>query len=106
MDDNTLFLRALLRQDWDTYNALAAEFERQGKGTPVAIIGVAFHIAVRRYFSSRRESAEIIRFVADARAALSERRDIPVHEAEALMYLVQVPAASPKEHPLSVTPNA
>lgn len=85
MDDNTLFLRALLRRDWETYDRYAAEFERHGKGTPVAIIGFAFHVAVRRYFGSRREAAEIAQFVAGARTALSGGRDIPVCEAEALM---------------------
>jgi hypothetical protein len=98
MDDNTLFLRALLRQDWETYNKIAAELEQQGKGTPVAIIGFAFHIAVRRYFGSRREPAEVIRFVADARGALSEGRDIPVREAEALMYAtLDIPAPDVEE---------
>jgi hypothetical protein len=86
MDENTLFLRALLRQDWESYDTFAAEFERQGKGTPVAIIGFAFHLAVRRCLGSRRDPAEVIRFVADARATLSEGRDIPVREAEALVY--------------------
>jgi hypothetical protein len=39
MDDNTLPLRAVLRQGWESSNTLTAELERQGKGTPVATGG-------------------------------------------------------------------
>jgi hypothetical protein len=85
MDDNTRFLRAILRQDWDTYHDLRLEFERQGKGTPTAIINSAFSLAIRRRFGSNRDMREIIRFVADARAFLSEGRDLPAQEAEALI---------------------
>ncbi len=86
MDDNTRFLKALLRQDWASYDALVADFERQGKGTPVAIIGAAFDLAVRRRFATSRDVQAIIRFVADARAVLAEGRDLPANEAEALIY--------------------
>ncbi|MEV4760094.1 hypothetical protein AB0J86_34030 [Micromonospora sp. NPDC049559] len=85
MDDNTRFLKALLLQDWDTYEKLRAEFEQQGKGTPVAIINSAFYLSVRRRFGTTRDMREIIRFVADARAFLSEGRDLPAQEAEALI---------------------
>ncbi|WP_211349274.1 hypothetical protein [Micromonospora pisi] len=61
------------------------EFDRQGKGTPVAIIAFAFNLAVQRRFGSRRDLSEIIRFVADARAFLSEGRDLPAKEAEHLI---------------------
>ena len=67
-------------------DALADEFERQGKGTPVAIIGCAFHLAVHRRFGGNRSVEEVIRFVADARTFLSEGRDLPAQEAEALIY--------------------
>ncbi|MFC6017557.1 hypothetical protein ACFP2T_15245 [Plantactinospora solaniradicis] len=62
-----------------------AEFESQGKGTPTAIIGFAFNIAVQRRFRQRRDMDEIIQFVADARSFLSEGRDLPAEEAEALI---------------------
>jgi|HigsolmetaAR206D_1030411.scaffolds.fasta_scaffold05367_2 hypothetical protein len=86
MEENTRFLKAILEQDWETYDALVEEFERQGKGTPVAIIGFAFNLAVKRRFGDRRDVSEIIRFVADARAFLSEGRDLPAKEAEHLIY--------------------
>ncbi|MFY1690378.1 hypothetical protein [Plantactinospora sp. WMMB782] len=85
MDENTKFLRAILRQDWEAYDALLAEFESQGKGTPMAIIGFAFNIAVQRRFGQRKDMNEIIQFVADARTFLSEGRDLPAKEAEALI---------------------
>ena len=88
MDDNTKFLRALLRQDWDTYNAYVAEYTRQGIGTPVAIIACAFHLAVQRRFKSTGSMAEIIRFVADTRVFFTDGKDLPPREAEALICAV------------------
>jgi len=85
MEENTKFLKAILEQDWQAYDALVEEFTRQGKGTPVAIIGFAFDLAVRRRFTNRRDIQEIIRFVADARTFLNEGRDLPAKEAEALI---------------------
>ncbi|MGX7670211.1 hypothetical protein [Plantactinospora sp. DSM 117369] len=85
MDDNTRFLKSILQQDWESYDALLAEFESQGKGTPTAIIGFAFNLAVQRRFGQRKNMDEIIRFVADARTFLSEGRDLPAQEAEALI---------------------
>jgi hypothetical protein len=85
MDDNTKFLRALLQQDWETYDTLRATFEQQGKGTPVAIIGFAFNLAVHRRFGPGTGMHEIILFVADARAFLAEGRNLPAQEAEALI---------------------
>lgn len=85
MERNTLFLKAMLQQDWDLFEKLSAEFEQQGKGTPVAIIGTAFHLAVHQRFGHRRSMDDVIRFVADARAFLSEGRDLPAREAEALI---------------------
>jgi hypothetical protein len=86
MEENTRFLKAILEQDWETYEHLTEEFERQGKGTPVAIIALAFDLAVKRRFGDRRDVSEIIRFVADARAFLSEGRDLPAKEAEHLIF--------------------
>ncbi|AVT37279.1 hypothetical protein [Plantactinospora sp. BB1] len=85
MDDNTRFLKSILQQNWEAYDALLAEFESQGKGTPTAIIGFAFNLAVHRRFGQRRNMDEIIQFVADARTFLSEGRDLPAREAEALI---------------------
>lgn len=86
MDDNTRFLKALIQQDWDTYEQLVADFEAQGKGTPVAIIGSAFHLAVLDRFGARRDAGDVIQFVADARVQLNEGRDLPVKEAESLIF--------------------
>lgn len=87
MDENTLLLRAVLCQDWDTYNSMAEDFQREGKGAPVEIIGFAFYVAAMRYFAKRPDlEGEVIRFVAGTRAALADGRDIPAREAEALMY--------------------
>ncbi|MEO3924484.1 hypothetical protein ABGB07_11580 [Micromonosporaceae bacterium B7E4] len=85
MDDNTQFLKAILQQDWDSYDALVAGFERQGKGTPAAIIGFAFNLAVQRRFGQNRDLDGIIRFVAETRTFLSEGRDLPAKDAEALI---------------------
>ncbi|MGI5213552.1 hypothetical protein [Plantactinospora sp. CA-290183] len=85
VDDNTRFLKSMLQQDWGAYDALLAEFESRGKGTPTAIIGFAFNIAVQRRFGQRRDIDEIIQFVADARTFLSEGRDLPAEDAEALI---------------------
>ncbi|MBO0870842.1 MAG: hypothetical protein J2P15_19985, partial [Micromonosporaceae bacterium] len=87
MDDDTLLLRAILREDWDTYNSMAKEFQDQGKGMPVATIRFAFYVGMVRYFAKRTEiEDEVIRFVARVRAAQADGRDIPALEAEALMY--------------------
>ncbi|MDG4829160.1 hypothetical protein O7627_07550 [Solwaraspora sp. WMMD1047] len=86
MHENTRFLRAVLQQDWDTYDALVGEFEQQNKGTPVAIIASAFSLAVEKRFGRTKDVGEIIRFVADARAALAEGRALPAAEAEALIF--------------------
>lgn len=85
MEQNTPFVRALLRDDWPAFQAHLAELERQGDGTPVAITGFAFAIAVRRQFGERKDLSEIIRFVADTRARLLVGDDLPVRESEALV---------------------
>jgi hypothetical protein len=85
MDDNTMFLRTILRQDWASYEEFMAEYARRGKGTPVAIVGSAFYLAVKRRFEPQRDMQKIIKFVAEARAFLSEGRDLPPREAEALV---------------------
>ncbi|MFY1698072.1 hypothetical protein [Solwaraspora sp. WMMA2101] len=86
MQEETKFLRALLRQDWETYDSFAEKFQSEGKGTPVAIIGYSFFVAVQRRFAETRDAREIIRFVADARARLLEGRELPAKEGEALIY--------------------
>jgi hypothetical protein len=85
MDDNTKFLKAILQQDWKSYDTLLAEFESQGRGTPAAIIGFAFNLAVQGRFGQSKNMDEVIRFVAEARTFLSEGRDLPAQEAEALI---------------------
>jgi hypothetical protein len=94
MDDNTQFLCTILRQDWTSYDTFMTEYARQGKGTPVAIIGSAFHLAVKRRFAPGKDMREIIRFVADARARSFPRvrifrrsagQDLPPREAEGLI---------------------
>ncbi|MFY1698071.1 hypothetical protein [Solwaraspora sp. WMMA2101] len=62
------------------------KLEAQGKGTPVATIGYACYVAARQRFAEQRSPEEIIRFVAEARAALAEGRNLPAREAEAIMY--------------------
>ncbi|MFY1654549.1 hypothetical protein ACN27J_27165 [Solwaraspora sp. WMMB762] len=86
MEDESKFVRALLRRDWDAYNLYLEKLKGQGKGTPIATIGYACYIAARQRFAEQRSPEEIIRFVADARATLSEGRDLPAREAEAVMY--------------------
>ena len=86
MEEETEFLRALLRQDWETYDSFTEKFQSEGKGTPVAIIGYSFFVAVQRRFGASRDPGEVIRFVADARARLLEGRELPAKEGEALIY--------------------
>ncbi|MFV2011414.1 MULTISPECIES: hypothetical protein [unclassified Micromonospora] len=86
MEEETKFLRALLRQDWETYDSFTEKFQSEGKGTPVAIIGYSFFVAVQRRFAENKDAREIIRFVADARARLLEGRELPAKEGEALIY--------------------
>jgi hypothetical protein len=85
MDDNTRFLAAILKQDWELYDALVDEFDRQGKGTPVAVIAVAFDRLTKQVFSGSVDRAAVIRFVADARAFFPEGKDIDPRLAEALV---------------------
>lgn len=87
MDDTTRLLLALLQHDKPTYDKIASELRGDDEGTvDLGIFGFAFYVAVRRYFGLRRTKAGVIRFVANARIALVDGRDIPVPEAEALTY--------------------
>ncbi|MFV2019648.1 hypothetical protein [Micromonospora sp. LOL_023] len=86
MDEETKFLRTILIQDWEAYDSFIRQFEAQGKGTPVAIIGYAFFVAVQRRFGQSLDSGDVLRFVADARANLSEGHELPAKESEALIF--------------------
>ena len=55
MEEKTKFLRALLRQDWETYDSFTEKFQSEGKGTPVAIIGYSFFVAVQRRFAESKD---------------------------------------------------
>jgi|GEM_PF-1638374 len=86
MDEETKFVRTILIQDWESYDSFVRQFEEQGKGTPVAIIGYAFFVAVQRRFRQSLDPGEVMRFVADARANLAEGHQLPAKEAEALIF--------------------
>ncbi|MFV2009391.1 MULTISPECIES: hypothetical protein [unclassified Micromonospora] len=86
MDEETKFVRTILIQDWEAYDSFVRQFEEQGKGTPVAIIGYAFFVAVQRRFGQSLDPGEVMRFVADARANLTEGHKLPAKEAEALIF--------------------
>lgn len=83
--DNTKFVKALAQQDWETYDELVSRFEREGKGTPVAIIGHAFTLAAKKRFAAKKDMKEIIGWVAETRQFLLEGRELPPREAEALI---------------------
>jgi len=85
MEENTKFLRAILRRDWGTYNDYVEDFARQGKGSPVAIVGCAFHVAIQKHFGSRQDIREVIKFVAEARMFFADGEDVPAREAEGLI---------------------
>jgi len=88
MEENTLFLRALLRHDWETYGKVMGSLAAQGKGTPVAIIGSTFQLAVPRCFGEGTTVADVVQFVADARIFYGDTVDLPQREAEAIMRAV------------------
>lgn len=86
MEDNTRFLAAMLKQDRHLFSDLVANFERQGKGTPVAIIGMAFDVAIKHRFRGVRDRASVIRFVADTRSFYPDGEAIDVQIAEGLIF--------------------
>lgn len=85
MNDDMLLLSAMLRRDWATYELMMAEFHERGKGTPVAAIGFAFDMATKARFAASRSHANVISFVADARAFFPDGKDIDPTVAEALI---------------------
>ncbi|WJK41085.1 hypothetical protein O7608_01085 [Solwaraspora sp. WMMA2056] len=86
MDEETQFLSTILRRDWNEYDSFVRRLEAEGKGTPVAIIGYAFFVAVQRRFGQYLDPAEVIRFVADARANLIEGHELPEKESKSLIF--------------------
>jgi len=72
-DDQVAVLRALLADDQDLYKALYAQLDRDRDNAGyIAMITAAFAEAAERRFGKNYQLADVIEFVADARAR-SER---------------------------------
>jgi hypothetical protein len=72
-DDQVAVLRALLADDQDLYKALYAQLDRNRDSAGyIAMVTAAFAEAAERRFGENYQPAEVIEFVADARAR-SER---------------------------------
>lgn len=68
VDGSIDILRALLEGDFDTYQHLHAELPREQRPAFAVVLTAAFNEAVVRWFGEGRSVADVVEFVAEARA--------------------------------------
>jgi|GEM_PF-1915591 len=68
LDSSVAALRALLVKDIDTAGRLRGELDSDGRRAYAVLLGTAFSRAVNRRFRGHHTNADIIEFVAEARA--------------------------------------
>jgi len=90
-DEQAAALRTMLAGDFDEHNRISAHLDRtDGWGEYPALIQAAFFEAADRRFGKGYTDAEIIQFVADARARFDQTgRDIDARAAERLLRATQ-----------------
>jgi hypothetical protein len=71
LDRSIAVIRALLAEDFDTYRHLNAELGASANKMFAVVLGTAFTEAASRRFGNEPSIAEIVEFVADARASYS-----------------------------------
>jgi hypothetical protein len=69
IDTSVAVLRALLTEDMDTFRRLHAELGPDQRRAFAVLLGAAFTEAVTRRFGSHHTAADIVEFVAEARAS-------------------------------------
>lgn len=79
-------LRALLTEDLDTYRRLHAALDAGQRRALAVVLTVAFNEAATRRFGGQQTPADIIEFVADARARYPRTGEaVPAEDAEAVI---------------------
>lgn len=79
-------LRALLTEDLDTYRCLHAGLDAGQRRALAVVLTAAFHEAAARRFGDRHAPADIIEFVAEARARYPRTGEaVPAEDAEAVV---------------------
>jgi hypothetical protein len=79
-------LRALLTEDLDTYSRLHAGLDAGQRRALAVVLTVAFNQAATRRFGDQHMPADIIEFVADARARYPRTGEaVPAEDAEAVI---------------------
>lgn len=78
-------IRALLKQDWPTWDQLTVDLDSAGS-TAAKVIGAAFFLAVDRRWTPETDVREIAQWVMETREYFAKGDElIPVREAEALV---------------------
>lgn len=68
VDGSVDILRALVEGDFDTYSRLHTEVPPEQRPTFAVVLAAAFNEAVVRWFGEERSVADVVEFVAEARA--------------------------------------